>query len=201
MPLKRVELYFINSRIRMMIILTGPSASGKTAVCLYLQEHFNIKKVVTHTTREKRVGEIDGVDYHFVSVDEFEKLKKEGYFIETVKFNNNYYGTSKKEVKFDKCLAVEFNGAQTYASLKNKEIVIFYLKLSEELRKKRMMSRGDPEEKINSRIINDREAFTLNEYITKIIDEEVDTEKLDIKESAEFIIKRYKEILKERKVK
>ena len=201
MPLKRVELYFINSRIRMMIILTGPSASGKTAVCLYLQEHFDIKKVVTHTTREKRVGEIDGVDYHFVSVDEFEKLKKEGYFIETVKFNNNYYGTSKKEVKFDKCLAVEFNGAQTYASLKNKEIVIFYLKLSEELRKKRMMSRGDPEEKINSRIINDREAFTLNEYITKIIDEEVDTEKLDIKESAEFIIKRYKEILKERKVK
>ena len=185
----------------MMIILTGPSASGKTAVCLYLQEHFDIKKVVTHTTREKRVGEIDGVDYHFVSVDEFEKLKKEGYFIETVKFNNNYYGTSKKEVKFDKCLAVEFNGAQTYASLKNKEIVIFYLKLSEELRKKRMMSRGDPEEKINSRIINDREAFTLNEYITKIIDEEVDTEKLDIKESAEFIIKRYKEILKERKVK
>ena len=200
MPLKRVELYFINSRIRMMIILTGPSASGKTAVCLYLQEHFNIKKVVTHTTREKRLGEIDGVDYHFVSVDEFERLKKEGYFIETVKFNNNYYGTSKKEVKFDKCLAVEFNGAQTYASLKNKEIVIFYLKLSEELRKKRMMSRGDPEEKINSRIINDREAFTLNEYITKIIDEEVDTEKLDIKESAEFIIKRYKKILKERKV-
>ena len=184
-----------------MIILTGPSASGKTAVCLYLQEHFNIKKVVTHTTREKRQGEVNGIDYHFVSVEEFEKLKKDGYFIETVKFNNNYYGTSKKEVRLDKCLAVEFNGAQTYASLKDKEIVIFYLKLSEELRKKRMISRGDDLEKVESRIKNDREAFTLNDYISKIIDAEVDTEKLDIKEAAEYIYRKYNEILKERKIK
>ncbi len=184
-----------------MIVLTGPSASGKTAVCMYLQQHYKIKKVVTHTTREKRQGEVDGIDYHFVSVDEFEKLKKDGYFIETVKFNNNYYGTSKKEVKLNKCLAVEFNGAQTYASLKNKEIVIFYLKLSEELRKKRMISRGDDLNKVNSRIKNDREAFTLNEYITKIIDVEVDTEKLDIKGASEYIYKKYNEILKKRKVK
>ena len=184
-----------------MIILTGPSASGKTAVCLYLQEHYNIKKVVTHTTREKRQGEVNGIDYHFVSVEEFEKLKKDGYFIETVKFNNNYYGTSKKEVRLDKCLAVEFNGAQTYASLKDKEIVIFYLKLSEELRKKRMISRGDDLEKVESRIKNDREAFTLNDYISKIIDAEVDTEKLDIKEAAEYIYRKYNEILKERNIK
>ena len=49
-----------------MIILAGPSASGKTATCLYLQEHYGIKKVVTHTTRSKREGEEEGVDYHFV---------------------------------------------------------------------------------------------------------------------------------------
>lgn len=184
-----------------MIILTGPSASGKTAVCLYLQEHYKIKKVVTHTTREKRVGEVDGIDYHFVSVNEFEKLKKDNYFIETVKFNNNYYGTSKKEVKFDKCLAVEFNGAQTYASLNNKEIVIFYLKLDEKTRVERMKSRGDEIDKINSRIENDRDAFTLNESISKIIDVEIDTGKLSISEVGDFIYNKYIEILKSRKVK
>ena len=183
-----------------MIILTGPSASGKTAVCLYLQEHYNIKKVITHTTREKRSGEVNGVDYHFVSVKEFEKLKKEDYFIETVKFNNNYYGTSKKEVKLDKCLAVEFNGAQTYASLKNKEIVIFYLKLDEKVRLERMKSRGDDLEKIKSRIENDRDAFTLNDSISKIIDVEIDTEKMNIQEVSEFVYKKYLEILKNRKV-
>lgn len=183
-----------------MIILTGPSASGKTATCLYLQEHFNIKKVITHTTREKRDGEINNVDYHFVTKEEFLKLKENGAFIETITFNGNYYGTSKKEVKLDKCLAVEFNGAQTYASLKNKKIVIFYLKLNEELRLKRMKERGDSNDKINSRISNDREVFVLNDKINEIIDEVVDTEKYDIAQSAQFIYNRYLEILKSRKV-
>ena len=60
-----------------MIILIGPSASGKTATCLYLQDHYGIRKVVTHTTRAMRVGEVNGVDYHFVTKDEFQKLKCE----------------------------------------------------------------------------------------------------------------------------
>ncbi|MBS7384058.1 MAG: guanylate kinase, partial [Bacilli bacterium] len=53
-----------------MIVITGPSASGKTATCLYLQEHFGIRKVVTHTTRAMRVGEKNDVDYHFVTKEE-----------------------------------------------------------------------------------------------------------------------------------
>ena len=127
-------------------------------------------------------------------------MKNEGFFIETVTFNGNYYGTSKKEVTLEKSLAVEFNGAQTFAAQKNKNIVIFYLKIPESKRLERMKLRGDDKEKIELRIQNDRESFVLNDNINSIIDEVVDTEKLNIEEVANFVYKRYKEILKTRKI-
>ena len=183
-----------------MIILTGPSASGKTATCLYLQAHYGIKKVITHTTREMRKGEKNDVDYHFVSKEEFEKMKENNEFIETVSFNGNFYGTSRKEVQLDKCMAVEFNGAKTYASFHDPKIVIFYMKANEKLRLSRMYGRGDDPEKIKSRIDNDHKAFELDDSIYRIIDVEVDTEKYDISHAADFIYHRYFEILKERGV-
>ena len=97
--------YIINNvKENHMIILAGPSASGKTATCLYLQEHYGIKKVVTHTTRSKREGEEEGVDYHFVDDDTFNNMVKNDEFIEHIHYNGNQYGTSKKEVKLDKPL-------------------------------------------------------------------------------------------------
>ena len=85
-----------------MIVLTGPSASGKTATCLYLQAHFGIKKVITHTTRQRRKGEVNNVDYHFVTIDEFRKRKANDEFIEKTFYNGHYYGTSSKDVQIDK---------------------------------------------------------------------------------------------------
>lgn len=183
-----------------MIILTGPSASGKTATCLYLQAHYGIKKVITHTTREMRKGEVNDVDYHFVTREEFQRMKDNDEFIETVCFNGNLYGTSRKEVQIDKCMAVEFNGAKTYASFHDPKIIIFYMKANEALRLKRMQSRGDDCEKIKSRIANDHSAFEMDDSIYHIIDCEVDTEKYDIKEAADFIYHKYLEILKERHI-
>lgn len=183
-----------------MIILTGPSASGKTATCLYLQEHYGIKKVITHTTREMRVGEVNDVDYHFVSKQTFEQMKKEDAFIETVSFDNNYYGTSRKEVKIDKCLAVEFNGAKTYKGLNDPRIVIFYMKANESLRLKRMAERGDNPLKIMNRIDNDHRAFEMDKDIDNIIDYTIDTEKYDIAGASDLIYHKYIEILKERNI-
>ncbi|MFA6829656.1 MAG: AAA family ATPase [Bacilli bacterium] len=181
-----------------MIILTGPSASGKTATCLYLQANYGVKKVITHTTRQMRQGEIQDVDYHFVSKEEFAKMKEEEAFIETVTFNGNFYGTSKKEVRLDKCMAVEFNGAKTYSGLKDPHIVIFYMKANEKLRLERMQSRGDEPEKIKSRIDNDHQAFEMDNSINEIIDITVDTENHDIASAADYIYHKYIEILKSR---
>ena len=50
-----------------MIILIGPSASGKTEIAQILEKKYNLKKVITHTTREKRINEKDNIDYYFVN--------------------------------------------------------------------------------------------------------------------------------------
>ena len=57
-----------------MIILTGPSASGKTLIAYHLQKKYGIKKAITSTTREKRVNEVNGVDYYFVDKNCFLKM-------------------------------------------------------------------------------------------------------------------------------
>ena len=55
-----------------MLLLIGASASGKTETAKYLMEHFNIKKIITCTTRAPRANEVNDVDYHFLSVEEFQ---------------------------------------------------------------------------------------------------------------------------------
>ncbi len=181
-----------------MILLTGPSASGKTATCFYLQSHYGIKKVVTHTTRQMRVGETNDVDYHFVSVEEFLRMKDNDEFIETVFYNGNYYGTSKKEVGIDKGLVVELEGAKTYRKLNDPKTVIFYMEADENIRKERMLGRGDEPEKVKSRLVNDKTAFELGDEFDKLVDVKVDTMSHDLEEVAGFIYKKYYEILKER---
>ena len=76
-----------------MIILVGASATGKSVVAKQLYEKYNIKKVVTYTTRAMRDGEVNDVDYHFISKDDFINKMNNNYFIETAQYHDNYYGT------------------------------------------------------------------------------------------------------------
>lgn len=142
-----------------MILLVGPSASGKTEVAKLLMKSHAIRKVVTHTTRLPRVGEKDGVDYHFVSPERFQEMERNGEFVETTFFSGRYYGSSKAEVADDKALIVDPAGLDAYLALRDPRIVSFYLDTSEELREQRMNARGDHPEDIARRIENDRVAF------------------------------------------
>ena len=181
-----------------MIILTGPSASGKTATCLYLQDHYGIKKVITHTTRPMRNGEVNAIDYHFVSKEEFDRMIDNDEFVEHVTFNGNSYGTSKKEVRIDKCMALEINGAMTYKSFNDPKIVLFYMNLDEKTCKERMLSRGDDPVRVEARIENDKNAFHLTKEQLDMIDVNVDTKKYNLEEVSAYIYKKYMEILKAR---
>ena len=71
-----------------MLILIGPSASGKTEVAKLLAKKYNITKIVTYTTRAPRVNEVNGVDYNFVSVEEFAKLINDEVYEQTSKYLN-----------------------------------------------------------------------------------------------------------------
>ena len=144
-----------------MLILIGPSASGKTEVAKLLAKKYNITKIVTYTTRAPRINEINGVDYNFVSVEEFAKLTQEDFFVETTYYNSNYYGTAKKDIKDDKCVILDPNGLKSFLALNDERIISIFLDSDEKTRFNRMLLRKDSVEDAEKRLVNDRIAFNL----------------------------------------
>lgn len=172
-----------------MLILLGKSASGKSEISSILVNKYNMKKVVTYTTRQKRTGEIDGISYNFVSKEKFLEMKKNDEFVETVCYNDNYYGTNKKDITNDKILIVEPNGFKEFINKMKNEIVSFYLKSSKETRKQRMITRGDKEVDINKRLINDD--ITFKDVLG--VDYIITNENVTLEKLADKIYKLYKE--------
>ena len=177
-----------------MIVLTGASASGKTVTALDLQKRHGLVKAITTTTREKRVGETDGVEYFFISKEEFQKRLKENKFVEHSLYNGNYYGCGVDQVSDNKIVVLDPNGLHAFLKLKNKNIVSFLLLANEKTRSDRMHERGDKEENIKQRIANDVNDFSLDR-IGKV-DFVINTENYTIEEVSDIIYKLYTETLK-----
>ncbi|MCR5490800.1 MAG: guanylate kinase [Bacilli bacterium] len=176
-----------------MIVLVGASASGKTEIAKALANRFGIKKAVTHTSRPMRVNEKNDVDYHFVSDEEFLKLKAEDAFVETTFYNNHYYGCSKAEIGDDKCVVVDPNGLRSFRALNNDRIVAFYLRATKQTRFNRMTSRLDKPELIASRLANDDVSFA-EENLPKM-DFVIDTDEKTIEELTSMVYRLYSEKL------
>jgi guanylate kinase len=146
-----------------MIILCGASASGKSEICKSLCFNFGYVKFVTTTTRAKRIGEVDGVDYNFISIEDFERKIKNNEFIEYVQYNNNYYGTEKKSIADNVVLIIEPNGLRKFMQLNDPHIISFFLICDEEVRRQRMINRLDKKADIEARIKNDKINFLIPE--------------------------------------
>lgn len=179
-----------------MIVLSGASASGKTEVAKVLAKDYGIIKIITTTTRNMRINEINGRDYFFVSVDEFQKMIKEDRFVEYTKYNNNFYGSTKDQIKDHRCGVFDPSGLKAYTALNDPRIVTFYLQASEETRFNRMILRGDKKEDANKRILNDRVVF--DESVASSVDYLIDSENNSVEEVAAFVVKLYKDELKKR---
>lgn len=94
-----------------IFIISGPSGVGKsTLVNELLKINPMVKRAITFTTRPIRKGEVQGVDYNFIDLKEFETKKDNGYFLETIKIFDHYYGTDENQVreilKEDHCILV-----------------------------------------------------------------------------------------------
>lgn len=165
-----------------MIILIGESGSGKSTIERQLT-NFGFERAISHTTRPMRDGEKDGVDYHFISKDEFNKMFDAGEFLEHVEFNGNLYGLHKSNIKDEVVAVVEPKGMRQLSKLPDIHITSVYLKASEELRRKRMLARGDSVEAVEQRIVNDRECFAgledLATYTVEISEEDTVQEVTD----------------------
>lgn len=83
----------------LFIVISAPSGAGKSTLCdLLLQNYPELCYSISCTTREPRINEEDGEDYHFISVDRFQKLITEGAFLEHALVHGNYYGTLKEPI-------------------------------------------------------------------------------------------------------
>ena len=81
------------------MIISGPAGAGKTTLCNRLMEEFpSIERVVTTTTREPREDEVEGIDYHFLGVLEFEAKASYGDFYEWARVHARYYGSERRAV-------------------------------------------------------------------------------------------------------
>jgi guanylate kinase len=144
------------------IVIVGASGSGKNT----LQELFQMngrKVVISYTTRPKRNGEIDGVDYHFINKEKFEMMIEDNKFIEYVQYNGNYYGC--KESDFlgnDTVIIVDTNGLKQIKEKLSKKIKVIsvFLDVPENVRIERMRKRGDDEKSIRNRIELDKKHFS-----------------------------------------
>jgi len=142
-----------------LFVVSGPSGVGKgTLVAEVLKRLPNLRRVVTYTTRPPRPNEASGHDYHFVSPEEFERLKAQGAFLEWAEVYGNFYGSPRKEVErlrqqgYDVVLVLDVQGALSVKRQCPDAILIFIEPPSLEELRRRMERRGtDPPEVIARR--------------------------------------------------
>jgi guanylate kinase len=141
-------------------VVSGPSGAGKTTLLrLVLERDEGLRFSVSHTTRAPRPGEVEGVDYHFVSREEFKKLIEAEAFLEHAEYQGNLYGTSRLAVEemlaagLDVVLEVEVKGArQLREQLPDAVSVIVLPPSFESLGKRLRLRASDSEEAIRRRL-------------------------------------------------
>lgn len=167
----------------LLVVLSGPSGVGKGTVrkALFQMPEQNFVYSVSMTTRKKRPGEVDGVDYYFVSKGEFEKRIRENKFLEHAEFVGNYYGTPLDKVEDQLALGkevileIEVEGALQVRDRVKDAVLIFLVPPSKEALYQRLRSRGtETEEVIEERIAKANREFKLAyKYDYIVVNDEV----------------------------
>lgn len=147
----------------MVIILVGASASGKSTLAKeFEKQNPNFSRIVTYTTRPKRNGEIDTVDYHFISNEVFESMVKEKMFVEHADYRGWHYGTAVNFGKDeDKIVVLTPAGARAFRRYAkthpelNLDIFIVYLQVDRRSRLIKILQRGDDLEEAYRRSLSD----------------------------------------------
>jgi len=151
-----------------LFIISAPSGAGKTSLVAELLRRLeNIQVSVSHTTRPSRSGETDGLDYHFVSHQQFEKMVESQQFVEHAKVHNNYYGTSEEWLNatlnqgVDVILEIDWQGAEQVRQKFPHSKSIFILPPSKQALFDRLKGRGqDSDEVIQQRVAAAKEEMS-----------------------------------------
>tara|TARA_Y100000768_G_scaffold61076_1_gene41517 strand:+ start:91 stop:690 length:600 start_codon:yes stop_codon:yes gene_type:complete len=171
----------------LLIIISSPSGTGKTSICKkIINRDKRIKLSVSHTTRPPRDNEVNGVDYFFISSDEFNSKILDQSFLEYASVFGNYYGSSKKNVKdllsrdFDVLFDIDWQGAaQILNSNLAKIVTIFLVPPSKEIVSERLVERsketGDNLESVQKRMSEyENEMSHSNEYNHIVVNDNIE---------------------------
>ena len=142
---------------RKIFVISAPSAGGKTTIIKRLISLLSesLSRVITCTTREKRDGEVHGVDYKFMSVDEYQKLLGAGDFAENAEVYGNYYGVLKEDLFSEghKIISLDSKGVENFKKSGIKAKYILVTPPSLEVLKQRLIKRGsETEEQVEIRL-------------------------------------------------
>ena len=143
-------------------VISAPSGAGKTSlVKALIDQKANCRAAISHTTRPKRSGEIDGKDYYFVSKEEFDLLVKENRFFEYANIFDNNYGTLKKPVLDllskgkDVLFDIDWQGTHQLKKIKDLSLVTFFiLPPNIKILRQRLLSRHEGQEQIIEKRMN-----------------------------------------------
>ncbi|MGI9535321.1 MAG: guanylate kinase [Thermodesulfobacteriota bacterium] len=165
-----------------LFVFSGPSGSGKTTLAKeVVNEINNINFAISYTTRQKRDSEVDGKDYHFVNIQEFNEMIKNKKFAEWAEVFGNYYGTPLLEVNkainngSDVLLEIDVKGAKKIRNKFNDSIHVFIIAPDmKELRQRLEKRKTDSSDEIVKRLnIADKEITEVENYDYIIINEDL----------------------------
>ncbi len=166
-----------------LIVISGPSGVGKSTVLKHVMEQCpNLRFSVSATTRPIRPNETDGVNYYFVSKEQFQDMIAKQELVEYTEYVGNYYGTPEKQLNkmledgYDILLDIEVQGAMNVKARREDAVLIFISAPSMSVIEQRLTSRGDtPEDLIKGRLERARWEYTMApNYDYLVINEEVD---------------------------
>jgi guanylate kinase len=172
-----------------LFVVAAPSGAGKTSlVKALLKNDPAIRLSVSYTTRPPRPGEVNGVDYHFVSIESFQQMAARGEFLESAEVYGNYYGTSQAWIAgeiaagHDILLEIDWQGAAQVKQLFPAAVTLFILPPSIEALRDRLSNRAQDSQEIMDRRIaaarDDISHATEFEYI--IVNDDFDQALLDL---------------------
>lgn len=132
-----------------LIVFQGPSASGKSS----LQAELGLPKLITWTSRPPRLGEADGVDYHFTSRDQLTSMHQAGRLLEMTEYQGNLYGTSLDSIEstirdnIPRSIVLDANGSRIVKQLYPDHVLVIGIFAEEEQCRNRLAARlSDPDE-------------------------------------------------------
>lgn len=173
-----------------LYVISAPSGAGKTSLVKALLEQTpGIGVSVSHTTRAKRAGEEHGVDYHFVTKDEFEKMVAASAFLEHAQVFDNYYGTAVANIEDklqqgeDVILEIDWQGAAQVRKHIPHAVNIFILPPSQQALEERLRGRGQDSDEIIQRRMRDAKSETshYSEYDYLVVNDQFEEALIELK--------------------